>query len=242
MRCTSVKEYKCWNGIESELTSNSIRLLIDLLHIDVVNLSFLKRIGLVRSFNFLLRALISIMPQLLAFEALNLTDVLFDILTSTSTTISTVVALMSTLVVLVLIIVMTTVFVVMTVVVVVLVELPMFMGSRAATVIIVRSFVRRSRAVFVGVFPLSTLDLLHFTFQNSSLVTQRLISWNICHRQLQIQLIIQAFQKFFLPFGICVNLIRCIARQIVELFYVFCHAAVALFQVVKLLLFQTHHS
>ena len=130
MRCTSVKEYKCWNGIESELTSNGIRLLIDLLHIDVVNMSFLERIGLVRSFNFLLRALISIMPQLLAFEALNLTDVLFSMLISTSTTIPTVVALMSTLVVLVLVVVMTAVMlVVMTVVVVVLVEFPMLVGS-----------------------------------------------------------------------------------------------------------------
>src|SRR3954463_1210343 len=130
MRCTGIKECKCGNRIESELTRNSIRLLIDLLHIDVVNLSFLKRIGLVRSFNFLLRALISIMPQLLAFEALHLTDVISCRLTSTSTTISTVVALMSTLVVLVLVIVMTAVvFVVMTVVVVVLVEFPMLMDS-----------------------------------------------------------------------------------------------------------------
>src|SRR3954471_17409450 len=130
MRCTSVKEYKCWNGIESDLTSNGIRLLIDLLHIDVVNLSFLKRIGLVRSFNFLLRALISIMPQLLAFEALNLTDVLSSRLTSTSTIIPTVVALMSTLVVLILVIVMTAVMLaVMTVVVVVFVKFSMLMGS-----------------------------------------------------------------------------------------------------------------
>src|SRR3954453_1143861 len=129
MRCTSVKEYKCWNGIEFELTSNGIRLLIDLLHIDVVNLSFLKRIWLVRSFNFLLRALISIMPQLLAFEALNLTDVLFRRLASTSTTISTIVALMSTLVVLVLVLVMTALMFVVMTVVVVLAEFPIFMGS-----------------------------------------------------------------------------------------------------------------
>src|SRR3954462_1060057 len=112
MRCTSIKEYKCWNGIESELTSNNIKLLIDLFHIDVVNLSFLKRIGLVRSFKFLLRALISIMPQLLPFEALNLIDVPFCRLTSTSTTIPTVVDLMSTLVVFVLVIVMTVVMLV----------------------------------------------------------------------------------------------------------------------------------
>src|SRR3954471_10507442 len=100
MRCISIKENKCWNRIESELTSNSIRILIDFFHIDVVNLPFLKRVGLVGSFNFLFWAFICIMPQFLAFEALNLTNVLLDRLTSTA--ISTVVALISTLVVLVL--------------------------------------------------------------------------------------------------------------------------------------------
>ena len=127
MRCTSIKEYKCWNGIESELTSNSVRLLIDLLHTDVVHLSFLERIGLDRSFNFLFGALICIVSHLLAFEAFNLTDVLFRRLASTSTTIYTIVALMSTLVVLVLVLVMTAV--VLIVMTVVLAEFPMFMGS-----------------------------------------------------------------------------------------------------------------
>src|SRR3954468_7081501 len=109
MRCTSVKEYKCWNGIESELTSNSVRFLIDLFHINVVHLTFLERIGLDRSFNFLFGALICIVSHILAFEALNLTNVPFCRLTSTSTTIPTVVVLMSTHVVLVLVIVMTVV-------------------------------------------------------------------------------------------------------------------------------------
>src|SRR3954464_9752381 len=118
MRCSSIKKNKYWNRIESKLTSNSVRLLIDLLHTDVVHLSFLERIGLDRSFNFLFGALIGIVSHLLAFEALNLTDVSFSRLIST--TISTVVALMSTLVVLILVIVMTAVMlVVMTVVVVV---------------------------------------------------------------------------------------------------------------------------
>src|SRR3954468_8996508 len=130
MRCTSIKENKCWNRIEFELTSNSIRFFIDFLHIDVVNLSFLKWVGLVGSFSFLFWAFICIMPHLFAFEAFNLTDVSFNRLTCTSTTITTVVALMSTLVVLVLVVVMTTVmFVVMTVVVVVFVEFPMLVGS-----------------------------------------------------------------------------------------------------------------
>src|SRR3954463_2256814 len=103
MRCTSIKEYKCWNRIEFELTSNNIRLLIDFLHIDVVHLSLLKRVRLIGSFNFLFRAFNCIMPHLLALEALNLTNVLLNRLASAATSTTTVVALISTLVVLVLV-------------------------------------------------------------------------------------------------------------------------------------------
>ena len=96
----------------------------------MVHLSFLERIGLDRSFNFLFGALICIVSQLFAFEAFNLTDISLSRLTSTPTTITIVVALMSTLVVLVLVIVMTAMMlVVMTVVVVVLVEFPILVGS-----------------------------------------------------------------------------------------------------------------
>ena len=124
------REKKCYNRIEFELTSNSIWLFIDFLHIDVVHLSLLKRVGLVGSFNFLFWAFICIMPHLLAFKALNLTNVLLDRLASTATSITNVVALISTLVVLVLVIVMNAMMlVVMTVVVVVLVEFPMLVGS-----------------------------------------------------------------------------------------------------------------
>src|SRR3954464_979194 len=131
MRCSSIKKNKCWNRIEFELTNNNIWLLIDFLHIDVVHLSLLKRVGLVGSFNFLFWAFICIMPHLLALETLNLTNILLDRLASTATSTTTVVALISTLVILVLVIVMTTVMLVimMTVVVVVLVEFPMLVGS-----------------------------------------------------------------------------------------------------------------
>src|SRR3954466_4982503 len=107
MRCSSIKKNKCWNRIESELTSNSIRLLINFLHIDVVHLSLLKRVGLVGSFKFIFWAFICIMPHLLALETLNLTNILLDRRASTAT--STMVALISTLVIFVLVIVMTTV-------------------------------------------------------------------------------------------------------------------------------------
>src|SRR3954470_1149041 len=164
MRCTSIKENKCWNRIEFELTSNNIRFLIDFLHIDVVHLSLLKRVGFVGSFNFLFWAFICIMPHLLALEAFNLTEILLDRLASTTTSTSIVVDLVSTLVILVLVIFMTTVMLVvmMTVVVVVAVVLSMLVGSRTPTIIIMGTLVRRSRAVLVrAVLPLSAFNLLH---------------------------------------------------------------------------------
>src|SRR3954466_15686979 len=127
MRCTSIKDNKCWNRIEFELTSHSMRFLIDFFHIDVVHLSLLERVGLVGSFNFLFWALICIMPHLLTLETFNLTDISLCRLTTTSTSTCTVVALVSTLVVLVLVIIMTTMMldVMMAVVAVVVVVLPM---------------------------------------------------------------------------------------------------------------------
>src|SRR3954465_13050372 len=184
MRCTSIKENKCWNRIEFELTSNNIRFLIDLFHIDVVHLSLLERVGLVGSFNFLFWAFICIMPHLLALETFNLTKILLDRLASTATSTSIVLALISTLVILVLIVVMTTIVVVVmiTVVVVVLVEFPMLVGSRTPTVIIMGTLVRRSRAVLVRVLSLPAFNLFHLALQNSSIVTKRLICWDISHR------------------------------------------------------------
>src|SRR3954466_5093594 len=100
MRCTSIKDNKCWNRIEFELTSNNIGFLIDLFQIDVVHLSLLERVGLVGSFNFLFWEFICIMPHLLALETLDLTKILLYRLASTSI----VVVLVPTLVILVLVI------------------------------------------------------------------------------------------------------------------------------------------
>src|SRR3954467_4618104 len=184
MRCASIKENKCWNRIEFELTSNNIWFLIDFFHIDVVHLSLLKRVGLVGSFNFLFWAFICIMHHLLALETFNLTKILLDRLASTATSTSIVVGLISTLVILVLIVVMTTVVLVVmiTVVVVVLVVLTMLVGSRTPTIIIMGTLVRRSRAVLVRVLSLPAFNLFHLALQNSSLITKRLICWDISHR------------------------------------------------------------
>src|SRR3954462_10641421 len=75
MRCASIKKNKCWNTIEFELTSHSIRFFINFFHIDVVHLSLLEGIGLVGTFNFLFWALISIVSHLLTLEAFNLTEI-----------------------------------------------------------------------------------------------------------------------------------------------------------------------
>src|SRR3954470_14061347 len=184
MRCSSIKKNKCWNRIEFELTNNSIRFLIDFLHIDVVHLPLLERVGLVGSFNFLFWAFICIMPHLFALETFNLTKILLDRLASTTTSTSIVVVLVPTLVILVLIIVMTTVMLVvmMTVVLVMVVVLSMLVGSRIPTIIIMGTLVRRSRAVLVGMLPLPAFNLFHLAFQNGSLATKRLISGDIGHR------------------------------------------------------------
>src|SRR4051812_7623789 len=184
MRCSSIKNKKCWNRIEFELTSHSIWLFIDFLHIDVVHLPLLERVGLVGSFNFLFWAFICIMPHLLALETFNLTKILLDRLASTTTSTSIVVVLISILVILVLVIVMAMVVLVvmMTVVVVVLVVLPMLVGSRIPTIIIMGTLVRRSRDVLVRVLSLPAFNLFHRALQNSSLVTKRLISGDIGHR------------------------------------------------------------
>src|SRR4051794_24296617 len=178
MRCSSIKKNKCWNRIEFELTSNGIWFFIDFLHIDVVHLSLLERVGLVGSFNFLFWAFICIMPHLLALETFNLTNILLNRLASTTTSISIVVDLISTLVILIFVIVMTTVVLVvmMTVVVVVLVELPMLVEPRTPTIIIMGTLVRRSRGVLVRVLSLPAFHLFHLALQNSSLLTKRLIS------------------------------------------------------------------
>ena len=104
------------------------------------------------------------------------------------------------------------------------------------------TFVRRSRDVLFRVLSLPAFNLLHFVLQNSSLITKRLVCGNICHSQLQVQLIIQPFEELFFPLSINVNFIRCISRQIVELLNILSHAAVALFQIMEFFLLQTHHS
>src|SRR4051812_16827516 len=139
-----IKKNKCWKRIKLEHTSHSIIFLIYFLHIDVVHLSLMERVGLVGSISLLFWAFICIVPSFLALEALNLTDVPFCRLTSIA--IPTVVAFVSTLVVLISMIVMAAVVLVVmvTITVVVAVILPMLVGPRTSTIITMGMLVRRS--------------------------------------------------------------------------------------------------
>src|SRR4051812_17686894 len=87
---------KCWKGINLELTSHSIRLLMDFLHINVVHMTLLKRVWLVGSINLIFGAFMCIVPIFIALETFNLTDVPLSWLIPIA--ISTMVTLVSTLV------------------------------------------------------------------------------------------------------------------------------------------------
>src|SRR4051812_41965513 len=109
MRCVGIKKDKCWKGINLELTSHSIRLLMDFLHIDVVHMTLLKRVWLVGSISLLFWALICIVPSFLALETFNLTDVSLSWMIPIA--ISTMVTLVSTLVAAVITIVVSMMFI-----------------------------------------------------------------------------------------------------------------------------------
>ena len=46
MRCTSIEKNKCYKCINQKLTDNCIGLLLNLLHTDVVHLTFGEGVGL----------------------------------------------------------------------------------------------------------------------------------------------------------------------------------------------------
>src|SRR3954463_13940575 len=79
MRCTIIKKNKCRYGTDEELTNHSIRLLIDLLHIDMVHMPLVERIGLDNSIPIGLRlwAVCGIVSHVLALETLDVTQVLW---------------------------------------------------------------------------------------------------------------------------------------------------------------------
>ena len=168
MRCTSVEKDECWKGIDLELTEYSIRLLLDLFHIDVVHMSLLKWVWLVCIISFLLRALIGIMTHLLTLEAFHLTDILpGGVIMVTLSIVITISIPMSILVVpfvtsIVVLIASITVITMVVVAIVVAVLVPILVESRSSTSFTVRAcLMGRSRTVLVeAMLPLPVLGLL----------------------------------------------------------------------------------
>ena len=72
MRCTSIKKNKGSKRLNQKLTNNRVWLLFNLLHVDVVHLSFVEWIGLLSSAPIAvsilrfraLRGIVSILPAL----------------------------------------------------------------------------------------------------------------------------------------------------------------------------------
>jgi hypothetical protein len=79
MRCTSVEQNECWKGVDLECIDHSIRLIHDILHTDMVDMTPLEWVGLAPIVFLGLRAFICIVPHLVALEAFHLTDVLLDV-------------------------------------------------------------------------------------------------------------------------------------------------------------------
>lgn len=94
MRCSRVKHNKCWERVKSELTHISIRFIIHFLHVHVVDVYHLERVGLCSCSFFLLRVVTSIMPHLTALETLDLTQVLGLCRVAVATSIPTVVVVL----------------------------------------------------------------------------------------------------------------------------------------------------
>ena len=78
MRCTGIKKNKSGKGLNQKLTYYRVRLLFNLLHVNVVHLSFVEWIGVLPSASISVSipsfgAIIGIVPYLPALKASNLT-------------------------------------------------------------------------------------------------------------------------------------------------------------------------
>src|SRR3954463_10386724 len=87
MCCTSIKKYKCRVSVDWELTNHKVRLIWNLLHINVVHCGLLA-VGWLESFP--LRTVVSIVSLLLALEARHLTQILLHEVAITVAVMSTV--------------------------------------------------------------------------------------------------------------------------------------------------------
>src|SRR4051812_27564106 len=87
MRCSSIKKFNCRGSVYWELTNHKVRLIWNLLQINVVHCGLLV-VGWLQSFP--LRTVVSIVSLLLALEARHLTQILLHEVAITVAVMSTV--------------------------------------------------------------------------------------------------------------------------------------------------------
>ena len=80
MRCTSIEKNKCGKCINHKLTDNCVGLILNLLHADVVHLTFGEGVGLLRGISIAIsilgfRTFSGIMSGLLALETGNVAQI-----------------------------------------------------------------------------------------------------------------------------------------------------------------------
>src|SRR3954465_5955138 len=67
MRCSSIKQNKCWNGVEWKRTHYCFRFIHHLFHIQVIHMSLLKWVGFGSISSIHFWTFVGIVPSLLAF-------------------------------------------------------------------------------------------------------------------------------------------------------------------------------
>ena len=80
MRCTSIEKNKCCKCINQKLTDNCVGLILNLLHTDMVHLTFGEGVGLLGRTSIAIsivgsRTIIGIMSGLLALETSNVAQI-----------------------------------------------------------------------------------------------------------------------------------------------------------------------
>ena len=78
MRCTSIEKNKSGKRLNQKLIDTCIRLLLNLLHVHVVHLSPIERVGLLPSASIAIavlqfRTIVGVVPSLPALETSNVT-------------------------------------------------------------------------------------------------------------------------------------------------------------------------
>src|ERR1041385_4963477 len=230
MRCTRIKKNKCGYRIDNELTNHSIRLIIDLLDIDMVHMP-LERIGLADSripiVVLVLRAHVGVVSHLPALETLNSTEVLLSIhhltvlvvVLSISISFPIAIAILVAIVMVVTIPTMMVVYSIVNMAIPTIVVVSMAMSSIATISIawlLLRSRVVLATIVVVVVLPLAILNGLLLAFQHNRFVYECLAVSKSSHCQLDSQLIIEPLQELLLPCSIIPDIIWSISGKLVE--------------------------